>query len=149
MKFLSDAFSDGGEIPERYGYTRENVHPPVSFEDVPEEAESFVIVMDDPDAVEPAGKVWDHWLIWNIPSETSNLDEGDIPIGAEEGRNDFGERGYGGPNPPDGEHSYRFRAFAVDRDLELNRDVSKEELLDAVEEHKLAEASLTGKIRPL
>lgn len=149
MEISSTAFSDGDLLPEKYGYTRDNVNPPVKFSGIPEETESLVLIVDDPDAEEPAGKVWDHWLMWNIPPETERIGEGEEPIGAREGINDFGDRGYGGPNPPDGEHTYRFKLYALDTELELNDVSEKKELEEAMEDHIISEALLKGKFRPL
>lgn len=149
MWLSSPVFEDGGEIPEKYGYTRQNVNPPLKFGGVPPEAETLVLLMDDPDAVEPAGKVWDHWTVWNIPPGTSDIDEGSLPEAAEEGMTDFGDRGYGGPNPPDGTHTYRFRAYAVDTTLDLPETASKEDVLEAMEGHRVAEAELEGRFSPI
>lgn len=145
MKLESPAFDDGGKIPEKYGYTRENVNPPLEFEDVPGDARSIVLLMDDPDAKKPAGKIWDHWTVWNIPPGTRRIDEGSLPGEAEEGVTDFGSTGYGGPNPPDREHTYRFRAYAVDRKLDLSPDTTKEDVLDAIDGHIIEEAKLEGR----
>lgn len=66
IDLLSPAFADGASIPDRYGYTEHDVNPPLEIEGVPPETSSLALVMDDPDAVEPAGKIWDHWVVWNI-----------------------------------------------------------------------------------
>lgn len=136
-------------MPEKYGYTRENVNPPLQFEDVPSGTESLVLLMDDPDAREPAGKIWDHWTVWNIPADTRQIDEGETPAGAEEGMTDFRDTGYGGPNPPDGEHTYRFRAYALDTSLDLSEEATKEDVLEKMEGHVLEEAQLEGRFSPL
>lgn len=149
MDISSPAFSDGGSIPEKYGYTEENVNPPLKFSEISEEAETLVLIVDDPDAVEPAGKVWVHWLMWNISAETESIGEDEIPIGVTEGKTDFGERGYGGPNPPDGKHFYRFQLFALDTELELDPSSERKELEDAMEGHVIEEASVEGSFSPL
>ncbi len=148
MRLSSPSFSDGEAIPEKYGYTEENVNPPLKIEDVPEEAESLVLLMDDPDAVEPAGKVWDHWTVWNIDSDTTEIPEGSVPSGAVEGKTDYGETGYGGPNPPDKEHAYRFRLFALDEELDMPESSTKKDVEEAMEDKVLAEAKLTGTYAP-
>lgn len=147
MKLKSPEFEDGAHMPERVGYKKQNVNPALKVEDVPENAESLVLVMDDPDAVEPAGKVWDHWTVWNIDPGKQRIREGE-PLGTM-GMTDFGERGYGGPDPPDRTHVYRFRIFAVDRELELSPDTGKEEVLDGIEDHILDQAELEGKYDPV
>jgi Raf kinase inhibitor-like YbhB/YbcL family protein len=149
MKISSPAFDDGEHMPEKYGYTEENVNPPLSIESVPSEAESLVLVMDDPDAMEPAGKIWEHWTVWNIPPTTSEIPEDWTPENAVEGTTDFRDTGYGGPNPPDGTHIYRFQLYAIDTELDLGEECGKEEVMSAIEGHILGEALLEGKFDPL
>lgn len=149
MDISSTAFSDMGEIPEKYGYRKENVNPPLEFSDIPENAETLVLIVDDPDAVEPAGRIWTHWLMYNIPTATTEIGEDEKPIGAEEGKNDFGDREYGGPNPPDRKHSYRFKLYALDKELDLNQPVKKEDLEQAMEDHIIEKALHRGTYTPL
>lgn len=148
MKLESPAFRDGDPIPERYGYTASNVNPPLSISAVPGDAESLALVVDDPDAVEPAGKVWDHWVVWNLDLTTRKIPEAWSGEGAVPGRNDYGENSYGGPNPPDGRHTYRFRAYALDTILSLASGATKAELEEAMEGHVLATATLRGTYAP-
>jgi Raf kinase inhibitor-like YbhB/YbcL family protein len=148
LEVTSPAFANGEPIPERYGYTAENVNPTLEIEGVPEETESVALVMDDPDAVEPAGKIWDHWLVWNIDPTTSTIPEDWDASEVVEGRNDFGERGYGGPNPPDREHTYRFRLFALDQRLDLDANATKDQLESAMDGKVIAEAQLEGTYAP-
>jgi hypothetical protein len=148
MRLSSPAFEDGGPIPDRYGYTASNVNPPLTVEGVPEAAVSLALIVDDPDAMEPAGKVWDHWVVWNVPPDVEEIPEGWSVAGATEGRNDYGESGYGGPNPPDREHTYRFRLYALDEPLSLSASATKADLRAAMEGHVLAEAELTGTYAP-
>ncbi|WP_408958164.1 YbhB/YbcL family Raf kinase inhibitor-like protein [Natrinema sp. 74] len=144
----SPTFDDGERIPEEYGYTETNVNPPLEIDGVPDDAESLALLVDDPDAREPAGKVWDHWIVWNVSPERTTIPEEWDPDEAVEGTNDFGGRGYGGPNPPDREHTYRFRLFALDTTLELDSDTDADALESAIEGHVLAEASLDGTYPP-
>jgi Raf kinase inhibitor-like YbhB/YbcL family protein len=150
MELTSVEFGDGGPIPRRYGYEEENVNPPLVVEGVPKDAESLALVVDDPDAVEPAGKVWDHWTVWNIPPETTSIPEAWDPTkaGAREGRNDYDEIGYGGPNPPDREHTYRFVLYALDTDFDLRPGAPKEELEETIAGHVVGEAHLRGTYHP-
>lgn len=148
MRLTSPAFEDGEHIPEKHGYTRENASPPLRFHDVPE-AESLVLLMDDPDAKEPAGKIWDHWTVWNIDPSRTGIEEAESPEEAVEGMTDFRETGYGGPNPPDGTHTYRFRLYALDTELDLDRESEKEEVQEAMEDHVIEEAELEGCFSPL
>lgn len=147
MKLTSPAFDDGEQIPEKHGYTRENINPPLEIEEVPEEAGSLVLLMDDPDAREPAGKIWEHWTVWNIDPANTSIEEGESP--GVEGTTDFRDTGYGGPNPPDGEHTYRFRVYALDTELDLSEGATKEDVQEAMEGHVLEEAKLEGRFSPL
>lgn len=144
----SPAFENGGPIPDKYGYTVENVNPPLEIDGVPDETESVALVMDDPDAVEPAGKIWDHWVVWNIDPATTTIPEDWDASGAAEGRNDYDEQGYGGPNPPDREHTYRFRLFALDQQLDLGPASTTDQLESAMAGSILAETQLHGVYAP-
>lgn len=148
MEIRSPEFEDGDMMPEKYGYTKDNIHPPLEFSDVPEDAVSLVLLMDDPDAEPVAGKIWDHWVVWNIPAGTKSLEEGELPERAVEGSNDFGGNGYGGPNPPDSTHEYRFRIYALDYWIEFTEGATKSELLDAIEGTTLAKGEMTGLYSP-
>lgn len=143
----SPAFRDGDPIPREYGYEERNVNPPLRIENVPEEAESLALIVDDPDAKEPAGKVWDHWLVWNVDPGIERIPEAWEPD-ALEGRNDFGEVGYGGPNPPDREHTYEFTLYALDDTLELSSSATKGDLTEAMSGHIVAQSQLTGTYAP-
>ena len=143
MKLTSPEFEDGKYMPEKYGNTRDNVNPPLEIEHVPEEAESLVLIMDDPDAMEPAGKIWEHWTVWNIPTDTEKIKEDSSP--GVEGTTDFRKRGYGGPNPPDGVHTYYFKLYALDTELDLPEDSRKEHVEEAMEENVLEKTELTCK----
>lgn len=144
----SPAFGDGEPIPRRYGYTAENVNPPLEFDGIPDAAETLALVMDDPDALEPAGTIWDHWVLWNLDPERTEIPEGWAVDAGETGVNDFGESGYGGPNPPDGEHTYRFQVYALDTELSLPGTTTADDLRDAVDGHVLARATLEGTYAP-
>ncbi|WP_423751044.1 YbhB/YbcL family Raf kinase inhibitor-like protein [Salinirarus marinus] len=150
LQLSSPAFDDGNPIPREYGYTEENVNPPFDISGVPAGTESLVLVMDDPDAVEPAGKIWDHWLVWNVDPTRKRIPEGwnTGTASATEGENDYGEPGYGGPNPPDGEHTYRFRLYALDTELDVPAGADKDRLELAMEDHVLDEATLEGTYAP-
>lgn len=150
LRISSSAFEVGAPIPEEYGHDAENVNPPLSVSGVPDDAASLALVVDDPDAVEPAGKVWDHWTVWNVPPEVQEIPEDWDPEadGATEGTNDFDERGYGGPAPPDREHTYRFKLYALDTSLDLSPSVGREEVEDAVDGHVVDDAVLEGTYAP-
>jgi len=99
----SKAFDNGGVIPRKYGYKNGNHSPPLKISGVPENTSSLALIMDDPDAMGAVGKVWVHWVLWNINPNTMELKENSIPSNCLEGKTDFGEIGYGGPAPPDKE----------------------------------------------
>nr|WP_277503634.1 YbhB/YbcL family Raf kinase inhibitor-like protein [Haladaptatus sp. DYSN1] len=148
LQLRSEAFDDGALIPRTYGYKNENVNPPLSISGVPADAQSLALVMDDPDAVKPAGKVWDHWVVWNVDPETTEIPENWDQMEATVGTNGFGELGYGGPSPPDAEHTYRFFVYALDTTLDLDAGATKADLQAAMEGHVLAEVLLTGTYAP-
>jgi Raf kinase inhibitor-like YbhB/YbcL family protein len=134
-------------IPQHYTCDGENVSPPLQWEDVPEGAESFAIIAEDPDA--PGGD-FTHWILYNLPRSLRWLPEDVrrdevLPNGAMQGRNSFQKIGYGGPCPPGGTHRYFFRLFALDATLELSPGATKEDLLEAMQGHILAEAEVMGK----
>jgi len=150
LQFTSPAFEDGGPIPAEYGYAERNVNPPFEISGVPASAETLLLVVDDPDAREPAGKIWDHWVVWNVPADTGSIPEDwdAASSGATEGQNDYGESGWGGPNPPDREHTYRFLLYALDDRLELPSDATKDDVYDAAEGTVVGKASLEGTYAP-
>ena len=148
LRLSSPAFDDGAAIPEKYGYDEENVNPPLDIEGVPADATSLALVLDDPDAVEPAGEVWEHWIVWNVPPDIGSIPEGWAPEQAEEGTNDFDEVGYGGPSPPDDEHRYRFKCFALDTTLDLPQATDAQSLGEAATGHVIAATQLDGTYAP-
>ena len=131
-------FDEGAEIPKKFGYKFENEEPNISFNRPPSSTTTLALIMDDPDAMGAVGKVWLHWLQYHNLTESS-------PV---EGKTDFGEIGYGGPAPPDKRHTYIFKAYALDTELELKEGFSKQELEDSMKDHILAEAKLTGTFAP-
>jgi len=131
-------FDEGAEIPKKFGYKFENEEPNISFNRPPSSTTTLALIMDDPDAIGAVGKVWLHWLQYHNLTESS-------PV---EGKTDFDEIGYGGPAPPDGRHTYIFKAYALDTELELKEGFSKQELEDSMKGHILAEAKLTGTFAP-
>lgn len=144
----STAFEDGGEIPRKYGGREANVNPPLRIESVPTTAGSLALVMDDPDAKPVAGKVWIHWLVWNIAPDRTAIPENWTPADATEGTNSGGNVGYGGPAPPDNPHTYRFKLFALDSTLDLTSGTTVDQLGRAMDGHVLASTQLTGTYAP-
>ena len=143
LKLTSSAFSDGGEIPREYGYKNGNKVPDLTVSGIPEGVKSLALIMDDPDAMGAVGKVWVHWVVWNIdPTATENLQD------AIEGMTDFGEVGYGGPAPPDKRHTYVFKLYAMDCKLDLPNESTKADVEKAMEGHIIEQATLTGTYAP-
>lgn len=148
LKLTSNAFSDGDVIPRQYGYKNGNKSPPLEISGVPDNTKSLALIVDDPDAMKPAGKIWVHWLVWNIAPSTTKIDENSIPTGCVEGKTDFGEVGYGGPAPPDQEHTYIFKLYALDDTLDLKKGSTKSDLENIMKDHVIEETRLTGKYAP-
>jgi len=148
MKIESSAFQNGGEIPRKYGYKKENVNPALIIQDVPADAKSLALVMDDPDAMGAVGKIWVHWVVWNIDPSTGQINENSIPPNSVQGKTDFGEIAYGGPAPPDKEHTYLFKLYALDDKLSLDEGSTKSQLEDAMKNHVIAESKLEGRYAP-
>ncbi|WP_026195772.1 YbhB/YbcL family Raf kinase inhibitor-like protein [Verrucomicrobium sp. 3C] len=141
MKILSPSFSNGQPLPRECGYRYANRNPEILFSEVPANARSLALIMDDPDA--PAG-TFVHWLVWNLPPATARLLPGKLSAEACEGRNHFGQVRYDGPAPPSGVHHYFFRVFALDAPLSLPTGADRRELERAMEGHVLDHATLMG-----
>jgi Raf kinase inhibitor-like YbhB/YbcL family protein len=134
----SAAFADYGVIPSRFTCEGENVNPPLEIGEVPEEARSLALIVEDPDA--PAG-TWLHWLVWNIPV-MRRIPEDAIP--GEQGMNDFGKRAYGGPCPPSGVHRYFFKVYALDDLLVLPAGSRRSAVEAAMRDHIVAFGETIG-----
>ncbi len=148
MKIESNSFQNGGEIPRKYGYKKDNINPALIINDVPADAKSLALVMDDPDAMGAVGKIWVHWVVWNIDPSTGQIKENSIPSDSIQGKTDFGEIAYGGPAPPDKEHTYLFKLYALDDKLSLGEGSTKSQLEEAMGNHVIAESKLEGKYAP-
>ena len=143
MQLTSPAFENGRAIPAKYTCDGENISTPLKIDDVPSNTATLAIVMDDPDAVKPAGKVWDHWIVWNIPVDTTDIPEGTEPEGVH-GKGTGGNVEYSGPCPPDTEHKYRFTLYALDAELMLPAGSTKTDLENMMDGHILEQVTLTG-----
>jgi len=147
LSITSAAFQEGDKIPDKYTCQGQDISPPLAWSEPPEGTQSFVLIMDDPDA---PGGVFTHWVIFNIPSDSRQLAEAiptqaQLTSGALQGRNDFGRIGYGGPCPPRGRsHRYQFTLYALDQPLDLKAGASKKQVIDAMQGHILAQGQLTG-----
>lgn len=144
----SNAFEQDQEIPRKHGYKNGNSSPPLKISGIPSGTKSLALIMDDPDAIDAVGKVWVHWVVWNINPSNADFSEGSVPQNAVEGQTDFGQIGYGGPAPPDKEHTYVFKMYALDTKLELPDTSDKSRVEDAMKNHILEKATLKGRYAP-
>lgn len=147
MRITSSVFEPMGSIPVRYTCDGDNVSPPFSISGVPQEAKSLVLIMDDPDVpknVRPDG-LWVHWVMWNIDPKIAGIGEDSVPPGAIEGATSSGRMEYGGPCPPDREHRYFFKLYALDTLISLPSSATKEKVEQVMEGHVLAKAELIGR----
>lgn len=141
MKILSPFFKNNQEMPAKYTCDGENINPPLEFVDVPKEARSLVLIVDDPDAV---GGTFVHWTVFNINPRTETIDEDSVPPDGIQGMTDSGEPEYKGPCPPSGSHRYFFKLYALDINLTLRERASKKEIEDGMKNHILEKAEIIG-----
>jgi len=139
FKLKSDDFEDGGEIPPKFTCNGEDISPQLSWENIPEGTKSFALSVVDPDA--PGGQ-FVHWLVYDIPSDIREIEQGGLPMGSKQVENDFGKKNYGGPCPPLGKHRYIFTIYAID--FEHLEDVNRNNFFETSETHAIAKAELTG-----
>jgi Raf kinase inhibitor-like YbhB/YbcL family protein len=132
MTISSPAFAEGKPIPAKYAYKGQNISPELRIGNVPANAKSLALIVDDPDA--PMG-LWTHWLVWNLPANTTSIPEGKLPPDAREGKNSFGNVRYDGPAPPFGTHRYFFHLYALDTRLALPPGSDRAALLAAMQGH--------------
>jgi Raf kinase inhibitor-like YbhB/YbcL family protein len=148
LALSSPAFTPGSAIPSKYTCEGADLSLPLVMANVPDGTKSFALIVEDPDAPDPAApkRVWVHWVVYELPAATRALAEGADDHGklGRAGKNDWGSTGYRGPCPPIGRHRYFVRAFALDRELGDLHEPSKAELLKALEGHVLAQGELVG-----
>lgn len=150
LTLTSTAFSHGGEIPTRCTCEGKNVSAGLAWSGVPEGTRSLALIVDDPDAPDPAApkRTYVHWVLYDLPPESTGLPEGvtsaGLPAGAREGLNDWRRPGYGGPCPPIGRHRYFHELFALDVALPDLGTPGKPALEAAMQGHVLAKAELMG-----
>ncbi len=148
LSITSPAFNTGQHIPALFTCEGENISPPLTFSGIPEGTKSLLLIVDDPDAPDPAAPkmTWVHWLLYNLPPATSGLAEAvtDLPAGTRQGINDFKRTSYGGPCPPIGRHRYFFKLYALDTMLPDLKQPDKTALLRAMQNHILAHVQLIG-----
>lgn len=142
LSIKTNAFLDKMAMPTLYTCDGENVSPQLSWADAPPKTAVFALVMSDIDA--PNG-VFYHWLLFNIPKNTTEIEKGATPAGAMAGKNNFDKNTYSGPCPPKGKaHTYTFTLYALDSKLDIPKDSDGKTILEAIQKHLIAEATLTG-----
>jgi len=147
IELTSTAFQKGETIPKHYTGDGMDKSPPMRWSEPPKGTRSFALICDDPDA---PGGTWVHWVLFNLPAQTRELEEGvpttaTLDSGAKQGKNDFGNFGYGGPAPPKGKsHRYFFKLYALAVAVDLTPGATKAQLEDAIKGHILAEGQLMG-----
>ena len=148
MQLTSSGFSDGDEMPIELGYKNGNETPALSINGIPEGTKSLALIMDDPDAMGAVGKVWVHWVVWNIDPTREFITGNPQESKFVEGMTDFGEVGYGGPAPPDKRHTYVFKLYALDTRLDLPDKSTKADVEKAMKGHIIEQTTLTGTYAP-
>lgn len=141
LTLSSSAFKENQPIPASYTCKGDNTSPPLTITGVPENTKSLALVLNDPDA--PSGN-FIHWLVWDMPSDTSTINTHSVPVGAIQGKNDAGTNQYFGPCPPSGTHHYIFSVYALDKSLGLPTGSNFGQLQQAMDGHILGQAKLTG-----
>jgi Raf kinase inhibitor-like YbhB/YbcL family protein len=146
LKLSSPAFVQEQAIPQKFSCDGEDISPALQWSDPPPNSQSLALIMDDPDA--PVG-TWVHWILFNLPADSRTLPEAvtpeaELPDGSRHGQNSWGRLGYGGPCPPRGTHRYFFKLYALDAPLNLSSNADKEQLLQAMAGHILAQTELMG-----
>ena len=150
LTLTSSAFSAGKPIPKKYTCEGDDRSVPLAWSGAPAATKSFALIVDDPDAPDPAAPrmTWVHWVLYNVPATTTSLAEGSsnasLPAGSVEGRNDFGRVRFGGPCPPVGRHRYFHKLYALDVVLPSGKALDKPALEAAMKGHVLAHAELMG-----
>ncbi len=148
VNITSEAFSNMGEMPTRFTCKGNNVSPPLAFSEIPPNAKSLVLIVDDPDAPDPKAPkmTWVHWVLYNLPADTKALAEGAqiLPKGTLEGLNDWRQPGWRGPCPPIGRHRYFFKVYALSERLPEMKSPTKADVLKAMEGKIVAQAELIG-----
>lgn len=146
MKLTSPAFEHEGKIPSKHTCDGENANPALTISDVPAGAKSLVLIMDDPDVPKHlrADGMWDHWVVFDIPADLSEVQEGEEPAGTH-GIGTSGNLEYNGPCPPDREHRYFFKLYALDTELGLPEKSTKSQVESAMEGHVLETSELMGR----
>jgi len=156
MELTSSAFAQNADIPRQHTCEGSDQSPPLAWSGVPAGTKSLALIVDDPDAPDPAAPkmTWVHWVLYNIPPDTTGFAAGksrpsDLPHGTREGLNDWKREGYGGPCPPIGRHRYVHKLYALDSVLPVLQPATKAALEKAMQGHILAKGELVGYYRKM
>lgn len=150
LSITSTAFEHEGEMPAKYTCEGKDICPPLAWDGVPQGTQSLALIIDDPDAPDPEAPTmnWVHWILYNLPPDTTGLAEGatleSLPVGTEAGKNDWAQTWYGGPCPPIGKHRYFHKLYALDCILEGLYKPEKADVEAAMQGHILDQAVLMG-----
>jgi Raf kinase inhibitor-like YbhB/YbcL family protein len=150
LSLSSPVFTHNGPIPKLYTCQGKDISPSINWSGLPDGTKSIVLIVDDPDAPDPAApkRTWVHWVLYNIPPSASGLPEAvnatGLPTGTRQGRNDWDRTGYGGPCPPIGRHRYFHKLYALDIVLQDLKQPNKATVLEAIEGHVIESAELIG-----
>jgi len=150
LTITSPAFTHMGDIPRVHTCDGDDGSPELNWNGIPDGTGSLVLIVDDPDAPDPAAPkmTWVHWLLYNIPVDATGIAAaGRLPEGAMQGLNDWKRTGYGGPCPPVGRHRYFFKLYALDAMLPDLGNPAKPDLEAAMNGHVVARAELVGAYR--
>jgi Raf kinase inhibitor-like YbhB/YbcL family protein len=150
LSLSSPVFEQNGSIPKLYTCQGKDISPALSWSRLPDGTKSIALIVDDPDAPDPAApkRTWVHWVLYNIPPTATGLPEAvnatGLPSGTRQGRNDWDRTGYGGPCPPIGRHRYFHKVYALDVVLQDLKQPTKATLLEAMKGHILEQVELVG-----
>ena len=150
MELTSPSFENQGDIPKKFTCDGQDISPALAWTNLPQGTKSLVLIVDDPDAPDPANPsmTWVHWVLYNIPATAGSLPEGvkekDLPKGTLQGLNDWKKTGFGGPCPPVGKHRYFYKLYALDMVLPDLKKPTKVKLEKAMEGHVLSKTELVG-----
>ena len=141
MELSSPVFKNNQKIPQKYTCDGENINPPFDIDNVPDDAKSLALIVEDPEA---PGETWSHWILWNISPLTFKIKEGSLPKGVTQGLNDFQKHSYVGPCPPSGIHHYHFRLFALDKIFDFKSSFERKDLEEGIKKNIIESAKLIG-----
>ncbi len=141
MQITSTNFDNLDVIPDKFSRSGDDTNPSLTFSEIPDKTESLALIVEDPDA--PNG-IFTHWILYNMTPGVLQIVEGELPISGQQGINDYGESGYGGPAPPSGTHRYEFNLFALDTMIVSESPINRSTLYELMDDHIIDRAQITG-----